>query len=144
MNKTFLFFPYWSWKISKEMLEKYECVGFHMTDLPFGRGGSPLQNLIIREFKETVITAFRVTDEWDAGPVYLKQPGLSLEGNAQEIFDRASKIIYNEMIPYILTHDITPVPQTGEVVLFHRIKKSDMPEPARMWDAYGYRMVDEK
>ena len=119
------------------MLDKYECVAFHMTDLPFGRGGSPLQNLILRGFKETVITAFRVTDEWDAGPIYLKRP-LSLEGTAQEIFDRASRIIYNDMIPFILMNDIVPAPQTGEVVVFHRIKKREHPEPARMWLAWGY------
>ncbi len=31
---------------------KFECVCFHMTDVPYGRGGSPLQNLIIREPQE--------------------------------------------------------------------------------------------
>jgi len=136
-DKVRLFFPYWSWRISKEMLDKYECVAFHMTDLPFGRGGSPLQNLILRGFTETVITAFRVTDEWDAGPIYCKRP-LSLDGTAQEIFDRASKIIYNDMIPFILTHNIVPTPQEGEVVIFNRIKQSEYPEPVRMWLAWGY------
>jgi methionyl-tRNA formyltransferase len=137
-GKVKLFFPYYSWKIPKETHERYECIAFHMTDLPFGRGGSPLQNLILRGFTETVITAFRVTDEWDAGPIYLKRP-LSLDGTAQEIFDRASKIIYNDMIPFILMNDIIPTPQEGEVVLFHRIKRSEFPEPARMWQAWGYK-----
>lgn len=136
-NKVKLFFPYWSFKISKEMMDNYECIGMHMTDLPYGRGGSPLQNLILRGFTETVITAFRITDEWDAGPIYCKRP-LSLAGTAQEIFDRASNIIYNEMIPFILTNDIEPVPQEGEVVLFKRIKQSEHPEPVRMWAAWGY------
>ena len=136
-DKVKVFFPYWSFKISKELLNKYECIGFHMTDLPYGRGGSPLQNLILRGFTETVITAFRITDEWDAGPIYCKRP-LSLEGTAQEIFDRASNIIYNDMIPFILTHEIEPVPQEGEVVCFHRINRSEFPWPERMWDAWGY------
>jgi methionyl-tRNA formyltransferase len=138
MNKPFLFFVYWNWKIPKELLDKYECVGMHMTDLPYGRGGSPLQNLILRGFTETKITAFQVTDEWDAGPVYCKRP-LSLDGTAQEIFDRASRIIYNDMIPFIILNDPVPVPQEGEVVLFHRINRSEYPEPMRMWDAWGYK-----
>ena len=32
----------------QEIHENYKCIIFHMTDLPFGRGGSPLQNLISR------------------------------------------------------------------------------------------------
>ena len=39
-------FLHWSWKVPAEILETYECVCFHMTDVPYGRGGSPLQNLI--------------------------------------------------------------------------------------------------
>ena len=40
-----------------------------MTDLPYGRGGSPLQNLIVRGHKETKISAIKVVKELDAGPV---------------------------------------------------------------------------
>jgi len=36
------------WIILKEIFENYEIILFHMTDLPYGRGGSPLQNLIVR------------------------------------------------------------------------------------------------
>lgn len=135
--KPYLFFPYWHWRIPKQTIEKFTCVAFHMSDLPYGRGGSPLQNLIIRGATETVITAFQVTDEWDAGPIYCKRP-LSLDGTAQDIFDRASKIIYNDMIPFILLNDPVPIPQEGEPTYFKRISKKEYPEPARMWDAWGY------
>ncbi len=50
-SPRYIFFPHWSWIIPKEIYEKFECVIFHMTDLPFGRGGSPLQNLIVRGHK---------------------------------------------------------------------------------------------
>ena len=42
INPEYIFFPYWSWKITPEIYEKYQCIGFHITDLPYGRGGSPL------------------------------------------------------------------------------------------------------
>ena len=45
-----LFFVHWSSLIPEEIFNKYVCIIFHMTDLPFGRGGSPLQNLIVRGF----------------------------------------------------------------------------------------------
>ena len=63
-----------------------------MTDLPFGRGGSPLQNLIKNRFSETVITAIECSKEIDAGDIYLKEK-LSLNGSAEEIFLRANIII---------------------------------------------------
>ena len=42
-----------------------------MTDLPFGRGGSPLQNLIVRGYKETMLSAIKCVGEVDAGPIYI-------------------------------------------------------------------------
>jgi methionyl-tRNA formyltransferase len=146
-RSRYIFFPFWSHKVPKEITDKYECVCFHMTDVPYGRGGSPLQNLILRGHTETVISALRMTDEMDAGPVYMKRP-LSLEGSAQEIYERAAGII-SGMMREIAETEPTPVPQVGEVVEFKRRtpEMSEMPAglPAlatydfiRMLDADGY------
>ena len=148
IKPKYIFFPHWSWKIPKEIFENFECIAFHMTDLPFGRGGSPLQNLIVRGYKKTKITAFRVTDELDAGPIYLKEE-LSLEGSAQDIFKRASEIIFYEMIPYIIKESPNPTPQKGKIMTFSRrtSKDSDISnlddlnkifDCIRMLDAEGY------
>ena len=67
-----------------------------MTDLPYSRGGSPLQNLILRGHQETQIIALRCVAELDAGPIYMKRP-LSLEESAYEIFVRAADVV-QEMI----------------------------------------------
>jgi methionyl-tRNA formyltransferase len=89
-----------------------------MTDVPFGRGGSPLQNLIVRGFAETKISAIRCVAEIDAGPVYMKRP-LSLLGSAEEIFVRAADVI-EEMILEMVSNEPEPVPQQGEPVYFER------------------------
>ena len=34
-----IFFLHWSWKVPEQIVDRYECVCFHMTDVPFGRGG---------------------------------------------------------------------------------------------------------
>jgi methionyl-tRNA formyltransferase len=39
----YIFFPHWSYLIPEDIYNRFECVIFHMTDLPFGRGGSPIQ-----------------------------------------------------------------------------------------------------
>src|SRR5689334_14815339 len=62
IDPTYIFFMHWSWIIPAEIFSRYTCVVFHMTDLPYGRGGSPLQNLIIRGHKETKITAIKVEE----------------------------------------------------------------------------------
>lgn len=123
INPEFVFFPHWSWLIPKEIYKKYNCVVFHMTDLPFGRGGSPLQNLIEYGLKETKISAIKVDDGLDAGDIYFKE-SLKLDGTADEIFIRASEIIFNEMIPEIIKNNIIPYKQVGEIVEFKRRKPS--------------------
>ena len=39
----FVFFPHWRWKVPKWLLDRTTCIGFHLGDLPHGRGGSPVQ-----------------------------------------------------------------------------------------------------
>ena len=87
----FLFFLHWNWKVSSEIIKKHECVCFHITDLPFGRGGSPLQNLILNGNKETMISAFKMVEELDAGPIYTKKP-LLLNGRAEDIYRNANNL----------------------------------------------------
>lgn len=118
-NPDFIFFPHWSWIIPEQIHENYKCIVFHMTDLPYGRGGSPLQNLIERGFENTKISAISVTREIDAGDIYLKKD-LNLNGNADEIFSRASKIVFEDMIPEIIIKNMNPTKQEGEVIFFKR------------------------
>lgn len=120
INPKFIFIPHWSSKIPKSIHLNYECILFHMTDLPFGRGGSPLQNLIKLGHKRTMISAIKVVEEVDAGPIYLKKE-LELNGTAKEIFLRSSKIIFS-MITEILRDFPNPQNQVGEVVHFKRRK----------------------
>src|SRR6266567_7370489 len=120
LSPRYIFFLHWSWKVPAEIVNGFECVCFHMTDVPYGRGGSPLQNLILRGHQETMISALRMTQEFDAGPVYLKEP-MSLEGRAEGIYVRAGEVAA-KMIARIIREQMTPVPQSGEVVVFERRK----------------------
>lgn len=120
---TKIFIPHWSHIIPNEIYENHECIVFHMTDLPFGRGGSPLQNLITRGFATTKLSAIKVEKGLDTGDVYLKKV-LSLEGTAREIFERATLII-KEMIYEIINKKIEPIPQVGDITEFKRRKPED-------------------
>lgn len=114
-----IFIIHWSKIISEKIFSSFECVLFHMTDLPFGRGGSPLQNLIVRGYKKTKISAIKVIKEIDAGPVYLKKE-LKLDGSAYEIFLRSTEIMY-KMIQIIIDKELVPKDQVGMITKFKRL-----------------------
>mgnify|MGYP002626334589 CR=1 FL=1 len=105
-----IFIPHWSYIIPESIWGTYKCIVFHMTDLPYGRGGSPLQNLIVRGHKATMLSALRVEEGLDTGDIYMKRP-LSLEGSAEEIFLRANEQI-EEMIETMIQQN-TPPETTG-------------------------------
>lgn len=139
-----IFFLHWSFKVADAITNNYTCINFHMTDLPYGRGGSPLQHLILSGHKETVVTAFQMEKQLDAGPIYLKRP-LSLEGNAKDIYVRCSKIAA-EMIGEIITQNIQPVPQEGNPIVFKRRNPTESEVPNKLEDLtqlYDFiRMLD--
>ena len=147
LQPEIIFIPHWSYIIPDSIWKKFTCVVFHMTDLPYGRGGSPLQNLIVRGHSETVISAIKVDKGIDAGDIYCKSP-LSLEGAAHEIFERSAPIIA-DMIKRIIEEGLRPSPQRGTPVHFKRRKEDDgrlnllsnleqVYDYIRMLDAEGY------
>jgi methionyl-tRNA formyltransferase len=106
--------------------------------------------LIARQIYKTKISALKVIEELDAGPVYLKRE-LSLDGSAEEIYIRASNIIF-DMIRYIINNEPSPVKQSGKSVLFERRTPAESRIPdvrdlnkvfdwIRMLDAEGYPMA---
>ena len=87
INPDFIFFPDWSWKVPSSIIENFQCICFHESDLPKFRGGSPIQNQIIRGVKKTKTTAFLMNDKIDEGDILLKE-NLLLTGTINEIFSR--------------------------------------------------------
>lgn len=144
INPQYIFFPHWSWLISEEIWSNFECIVFHMTDLPYGRGGTPLQNLILRGYEKTKISALKVSQGLDTGDIYY-QEDLDLSGSAAEIYQRASTIIFKKMIPYIIKNNPQPKKQKGRVVKFARRKpnQSKIPNNLSLAEIYDFiRMLD--
>jgi methionyl-tRNA formyltransferase len=143
LKPCFIFFLHWRWIVPDPILEKYKCICFHMTDLPYGRGGSPLQNLILNGHKETKLSAIRMSSELDAGPVYLKKD-LSLDGPAWKIYERASLLSW-DIIKELITKDIRPKEQVGQATYFKRRRPCDSEIPQKITDTELYdfiRMLD--
>ena len=146
-DPIYIFFLHWRWIVPENIVESIECVCFHMTDLPFGRGGSPLQNLISRGIYQTQLTSLRMVKELDAGPIYLTHP-LALKGTAAEIYRSAERLSVL-LIKEIIDSKPIPTPQIGTPVIFKRRTPDQSELPAvlsgeklydfiRMLDAPGY------
>ncbi len=143
ISPKYIFFIHWSWIVPEEIVKRHECVCFHMTDLPYGRGGSPLQNLIIQGCEKTMLSALRMEKGVDTGPIYYKKP-LSLHGSAYDIYKRAGKLCW-DMISDFIKDNPCPVSQKGVVTNFKRRtpEQSQIPEGLLLKEMYDYiRMLD--
>ncbi|MDP2676868.1 MAG: methionyl-tRNA formyltransferase [bacterium] len=144
IRPRYIFFLHWSWFIPPEIYESHECIVFHMTDLPFGRGGSPLQNLLVRGVYKTKISAVRVVEKLDTGPVYSKKPLDLKEGRAEDLYKKASAMA-SGMIKEVITRHPKPYSQKGKIVVFKRRKPEESKIPSGLTDRGLYdfiRMLD--
>lgn len=97
LESSVIFFPYWSWKVSKELLDKHICIGFHTGEI---RGGSPIQNLIRRGVENTHIKMFKMNDTIDGGEIIDIAP-ISLIGSLEEIIIRQTSVMRGMIDDYI-------------------------------------------
>jgi len=120
ISPKYIFFPDWSWIIPKEIVNNYNCVCIHESNLPKFRGGSPIQNQIIRGIKKTKSTAFFMTEGLDDGDILI-QKSLSLEGSLEKIFERMIKNDY-DMIVSIIKGNYKRKKQKSKPTIFKRRK----------------------
>jgi len=118
VNPAYLFFPDWSWIIPKDIVNNYKCICIHESSLPKFRGGSPIQNQIIRKVTKTHSTAFLMDEGIDTGDIVFQKP-LSLEGSISEILNRMIKNDY-EIINNIIKGKFIRRKQKGISTKFKR------------------------
>jgi methionyl-tRNA formyltransferase len=123
INPKIIFFPHWNWKIKNSILNRYLCIGFHATPLPYGRGGSPIQNMIVRGRKVSTVCAIKLESKLDSGPIYLKK-NFKLNGRAEIIFEKIYKIIFS-MIVILIKKLPKPKKQLGKIYYFNRRKPEE-------------------
>lgn len=122
-NVDIVFFPHWSWVVPDEIIDKFTCVCFHSTPLPYGRGGSPIQNMVLNGHRDSQVVALKMTNQLDAGPIYLRQD-VSLIGGGEEVFRRIYQTTIS-MMKSLLTFLPSPTEQEGEVTIFTRRQSDD-------------------
>ena len=140
----YILFPHWNWIVKKDIHENYNCVVFHTAPLPYGRGGSPIQNLIMEGFQTSLVCAIKMTEKLDAGPIY-SSSNISLEGNLNSIFLRLNDAV-NELIVKIISKNPEPIAQVGAPHIFKRlgVEDNEIVYKANIEDFYdSIRMLDD-
>ena len=91
LSPDIILFYGWSWKIEEKIFSNINCFMLHPSPLPKFRGGSPIQNQIIRGKKISAVTIFKINKIIDGGDIYF-QKKFSLNGTLQQIFERIVKL----------------------------------------------------
>ena len=123
LQPEYIFFPHWNSIVDEVIYSNFKCIVFHTAPLPYGRGGSPIQNLILRGFKKSPLCAIEMTKVVDGGAVYCSEE-ISLEGKISEIFFNLANTV-EKLILKIINENPIPVRQVGDVVEFKRLKPED-------------------
>ena len=133
----------WSWIIKEDVLNKCICLGIHPSDLPFYRGGSPIQHQIIDGIIDTKITLMSLSsDKIDAGDIYAKE-NVSLSGsNMNEIFEHIIESSKLMLYDFITNYDkIKPQKQSLKNGSYYKRRK---PQESRLSFEIMSRMTLEQ
>lgn len=131
-----VFFVNWSHIVPAHWLAHMRApVNFHCTDLRVNpmRGGAPIENLLLRGYTETMMSAHVMTRDIDAGPVYGVRGPISLAGTKEQILDRFVDPVVS-LLRWIVETEPKPVPQQGTPVIFKRLAPADY---EAFWRARG-------
>ncbi len=114
--------------VSDCFLSMYEHnIVVHASDLPKGKGFSPLSWQILEGKNDIVLTLFEAINELDAGPYYLKTT-LHFDGTELlvELREEMAKKI-NEMCCFFIEkyNELSPIPQKGKETIYKRITRDD-------------------
>ena len=121
----------------------------HASDLPKGKGFSPLQWQILEGINSIVLSLIEAVSEVDAGPIYFKQCIL-FEGHElyNELRDAVGLEIINMCLKYVIQRDqLIPVHQVGESTFYKkRTVLDDQIEPSKTINELfnHFRIVDNQ
>jgi len=114
----------WSWLVSSKLIKRYTCLMLHPSALPAYRGGSPIQNQIIRNKKTSAVTIFVMDEGLDAGPI-LAQKSFSLTGSMSDVLDRVTSVGL-ELTIRLLNEGLSPIPQNhASATTYRRLNDKD-------------------
>ncbi len=114
--------------IKKENLEKNKNnIVVHASDLPKGKGFSPLQWQILEGKNNIPVTLFEAVEDLDAGPYYLKS---EIKYNGTELYHELRRKLAEKIIELCILYveqysTIKAVKQSGELSIYQKRTDKD-------------------
>jgi methionyl-tRNA formyltransferase len=108
-----IFFFHWNWIVSKTIYDIYSCVVIHTSNLPLGKGGSPIQNQIYDDIWQTKVNAIKMIGQLDAGPIYFSE-AISLQGTIDDIWNIILEASYKIILKMFDNQFLIPSAQIKE------------------------------
>ncbi|HYE59400.1 MAG TPA: hypothetical protein VD948_12885 [Rhodothermales bacterium] len=137
---AYIFFLHWRWKVPKEIVEKYPCIGFHLGRFPDERGGSPLQWRILSGQSEATLSMFRMTEQVDGGRIIAERDRLPLHGAAEAVYARAMEAAADMIGSFLQAPEIhREWEQEGEPYTYKR----RAPEDSRILDVPQFNTLEK-
>lgn len=139
-----VFVPHYSKMIDLKSFFGARFIGFHTGSLPRDRGGSPVQNKILKQEYLTEVSAITLEEKIDSGAIYTQRKIDLSEGNIEFILRKISLLISSMMVEIALG-ELKPVPQKETFQVNKRLLESDseLPKLADLNQIYDrIRMVD--
>ena len=143
VNPDWVFFFHWSDIVPKEIYEQYRCVVIHTSNLPDGKGGSPLQNQISDGIMKSRINALAMVEELDSGPIYCSEE-ITLQGNIFDVWVCIANVA-KSLIQKCISEDISPVDQYEGGKKYKRRRDNILPTGSEkeLYDLYRFiQMLD--
>jgi len=119
-----IFFPHFSEIIPESVFSQFTCIGFHTGNLPLDKGGSPIQHQILNGAYSTKVSAIKIVQSIDAGPLYSQKDFDLSSGSISQILRGLSKIV-TEMVFELISDLPDPRPQIGESSVHKRLTGAD-------------------
>lgn len=132
----------WSWKVPSSVLNNNYVIGMHPSDLPAYAGGSPIQNQILDGVKNTNASIFKLTPNFDEGPIISKHE-ISLEGHLSQVFSSIGYATY-EMLVDIIKRWPNKLPEVSQDKTKGFVKKRIQPQNSELKKKAIPKMTCEK
>lgn len=120
INPDWVFFFHWSEIIDEKIYKNHRCALVHTSNLPKGRGGSPLQNQIIEGINTTKVNIIEICKPIDSGKIYCSSP-ITLQGGITDIWLTIADTA-KDLIEKVVDGNIIPIPQNGSPEVYKRKK----------------------
>jgi len=140
---SWAFFFHWGHIVPKSIHSGNNCVTVHTSNLPHNRGGSPIQNQIVKNVKFSRVNLIKMSDVVDGGPVYCSKP-ITLSGDLTDIWITIADGSY-ELINKCIKENLIPKEQQEFIAPEKRRRDNQLPieSSTDVFELYDFiRMLD--